>query len=160
MNKIINIPLVLLAIFLIFELSACTEEKPKVTPSKKLNIDLDPILKEVNGLVAMMDINNRLNKVIYCAMASSLSKIQTEDGNTPNQLSENLLLKDIVTKQEGLCKLFQLAEKEANFTFDEIRKRKKVLIQQFIFSIFLSILSNDSRFNISAFSSITLSNSC
>jgi len=122
-----NISIVLFAAILIFGASACTEEKPKSTASKKLAIELDPILIEVNGLVAGLDVTVRLNKIMNCMLANSYSGLQGEG-----------VWKEIVTEQEGLCKLFELAENETRLAFDEIKSRKKLLNRQFVFSVFLS----------------------
>ncbi len=73
-----NISIVLFVVILIFGVSACTEEKPKSTASKKLGIELDPILIEVNRLVAGLDVTVRLNKITNCMLANSYSGLQGE----------------------------------------------------------------------------------
>ncbi|MBZ0158755.1 hypothetical protein [Candidatus Methylomirabilis sp.] len=138
MKNIHNISIVILAATLIFGATACTEEKPKSVGSKKMSIEVDPILKEVNGLLAVLDVTVRLNKLTNCMLANSFSGLQGEGDKKSKQLSNNPILKEMVAEQEGLCKLFEIAENETRVTFDEIRNRKKLLNQQFVFSVFLS----------------------
>ena len=68
--------LVLLGTALLFSVTAYPEDKSKSATSKKQNIELDPVLKEVNALVAVLDVTVRLNKLTNCLLANSISGLQ------------------------------------------------------------------------------------
>lgn len=138
MKNIHNIPIVLLAATLILGAIACTKEKPMNAASKKPSIEVDRALQEVNGLVAVLDVTARLNKITNCIFASSFTKLQGEGNKKSKQLSSDTILKELVAEQEGLCKLFEMAVDETKTTFDEIKNRKKLLNQQYVFSIIQS----------------------
>jgi hypothetical protein len=138
MKCIHNISIALLAATLILGATACTKEKPMNTASTKPSIEVDRILQEVNGMVAVLDVTVRLNKLTNCMIANSFTKLQGEGDKKSKQLSNNPILKEMIAEQEGLCKLYEMAINETKTTFDEIRDRKKLLNQQFVFSIFQS----------------------
>ncbi|MDO8683855.1 MAG: hypothetical protein Q7N50_10285, partial [Armatimonadota bacterium] len=93
---------------------------------------------ENRRLVAVLDVNVRLNKLTNCMIANSLATLQAEGDKKSKQPSNNTILKEMVAEQEGLCKLYEMAANETKTTFNEIRDRKKLLNQQFVFSILQS----------------------
>ena len=96
---------------LIFAAAACTEEKPMSTAAKKLGIEVDPILKQVNESAALLDFNLRQNKWMNCLLTHTLSGIKGEVDKKSNLLSGDIL-KEIVTEQKGLCEFFTQAGNE------------------------------------------------
>ena len=147
MRSVRTILLVLLGTALLFSVTAYPEDKSKSATSKKQNIELDPVLKEVNALVAVLDVTVRLNKLTNCLLANSISGLQVEGDKKSPQSSSNPILKEIGVQQEGLCKLFEMAENETMVAFDEIRNHRKLLNQQFVFWIFLSKGNDDEAFS-------------
>lgn len=123
--------------------SACTKEKPAEEVGKKLSVQLDRTLQEVNGMVAVLEVSVRLNKLTNCMLASSFAKLGGESDKESKRLSKNPVLKEMIAEQEGLCKLYEMAVDETKPTFDEIRDRKKLLSRQFVFSIFQSKKDED-----------------
>jgi hypothetical protein len=143
MKNVRGTPIALLVMILMFGVFACSDEKSKaISDSKDGNnmdpaLKMDPILMGLNSSVALLDLSMRSNSVLNCLLVNGYSDVKKEFDNKSDQYFSKMML-DIAAEREGMCNLYKMAEEETRAVFNEIKGQKKLLDQQFMFSLFVS----------------------
>lgn len=141
-----NIKLIFLILVTLFYVAACFDREPHKSVRKNLDLEVDPALQKINGMVAVLDLMVRLNKKTNCALADSFNGFSKDGDKKSNQLSNNPILEEIVGEQNGLCELFKLADSETRTTFNDIKIKNRLLKKQYLFSIFESKNNDNSEY--------------